>query len=183
MRARTPLPPGPRRVALALALAAAPFPGTAQMPGLPPAGTPGEALFEQGCAECHTPAGTERAPGVMLLNTLSPRSIVAALEDGVMRDEGAELTARQRVDIAEYLTGRAYVESALPEAAFCETRGLDGLDLGTVAWMGYGGDLAGTGFQPAERAGLDASSVPGLRLSWAFAFPDASQVRTKPTVV
>ena len=100
-----------------------------------------------------------------------------------MRDEGAELTARQRVDIAEYLTGRAYVESALPEAAFCETRGLDGLDLGTVAWMGYGGDLAGTGFQPAERAGLDASSVPGLRLSWAFAFPDASQVRTKPTVV
>ena len=35
----------------------------------------------------------------------------------------------------------------------------------------------------AERAGFSAADVPLLELRWAFAFPEASEVRTKPTVV
>ena len=60
--------------------------------------------------------------------------------------------------------------------------GLD-LDLGAIASMGFGGDLHATGFQPAESAGLSAADIPRLELLWAFAFPDASESRTKPTVV
>ncbi len=44
----------------------------------------------------------------MLLGALSPRAIVASLEDGVMRAEGAELTRKPRIGLTEYLTGRVH---------------------------------------------------------------------------
>ena len=141
------------------------------------------ALFEEACAGCHTAAGEDRTPGVMMLRALSPRAIVASLEDGVMQAEGADLTPGQRVRLAEYMTGRAYTREILPESAFCANRGWSELDLGAVSSMGWGGNLAATGFQTAEMAGLSADDVPDLELLWAFGFPDAAEVRTKPTVV
>lgn len=141
------------------------------------------ALFAEACATCHTAAGEDRTPGVMMLRALSPRAIVASLEDGVMQAEGADLTPEQRVRLAEYLTGRAFTREILPESAFCADRGWSALDLGAVSSMGWGGNLEATGFQAAEMAGLSADDVPNLELKWAFAFPDAAEVRTKPTVI
>ncbi len=141
------------------------------------------ASFEQLCGTCHTPAGEGRTPGVAMLRTLSPRAIVASLEDGVMQAEGADLTREQRVRLAEYVTGRAYAAETLPESAFCADRGWFEMDPGAVSSMGFGGNLAATGFQSAALAGLGAEEVPELTLRWAFAFPDAGEVRTKPTVV
>lgn len=142
----------------------------------------GAELFEERCAVCHTPAGTERAANPGLLAQLSPRAIVAALEDGVMRREGSAMTAEQRIQVAEYLTRRSYVAEAIPEAAFCADPEWTGLDPAAVSWMGFAGNLAGTGYQPAERAGLTASDVPDLRLKWAFAFPGGTNMRTSPAV-
>ena len=48
--------------------------------------------------------------------------------------------------------------------------------------MGFAGNLAGTGYQPPERAGLTASDVPDLQLRWAFAFPGGTNMRTSPAV-
>jgi polyvinyl alcohol dehydrogenase (cytochrome) len=140
-------------------------------------------LFDQSCAECHSTAQSGRTPSRFSLGSLSPRAIVAALDGGVMRREGAELSAEERIMLAEYLTGRSYSEALLPESAFCESAGPAPLALDRVSWMGFGGNLEGTGFQPEERAGLTAADVTGLELRWAFAFPDASETRTKPTVV
>ena len=142
----------------------------------------GERLFEERCASCHTPAGTERAAGPGLLGQLSPRAIVAALEDGVMRVEGSDLTPEQRIQVAEYLTRRSHVAEAIPEAALCADPAWAGLDPAAVSWMGFAGNLAGTGYQPPERAGLTASDVPDLQLKWAFAFPGGSNMRTSPAV-
>ena len=143
----------------------------------------GEQLFAERCATCHTPAGTERVLGAGLLQQLSPRAIVAVLEDGVMRVEGSSMTAEQRIQVAEYLTGRSYTAEAIPEAAFCANPAAwNGLDPSAVSWTGFAGNLAGTGYQPPERAGLDASGVPKLELRWAFAFPDGTNMRTSPTV-
>lgn len=142
----------------------------------------GARIFADECASCHTSAGDERTPGTELLNQLSPRAIVASLEDGVMRAEGAALSPRQRIRVAEYLAGRAHVEESFPAAAYCADAGWFPLDVGTVSWMGFGGNLSGTGFQPPRKAALDAADVPGLQLRWAFAFPDAGQVRTSPAV-
>jgi len=160
----------------------------AQVPDSParapiPAGADGAEIFAHSCADCHSTAQSGRTPGRFSLGSLSPRAIVAALEDGVMRAEGAGLTHEQIVLVAEHLTGRAYSRALLPEAAYCSDRGFAPLDVGAVSWMGFGGALEGTGFQSAERAALDASEVPSLELRWAFGFPEGSRVRTTPTVV
>lgn len=140
-------------------------------------------IFAESCVTCHNADQSGRTPSRASLAALAPRAIVQALEDGVMRAEGEQLTREQRVALAEYLSGRSFEESLLPESAYCSQRGWTPLDTDDVRWMGWGGDLAGTGFQPAERAGIDAADVPDLELRWAFAFPEASQARTKPTVV
>ena len=168
-------------LAAGLVASMVPGPSSAQDPGDREQGE-GARVFAEECASCHTSAGDERTPGTGLLNQLSPRAIVASLEDGVMRAEGALLSPEQRIRVAEYLAGRAHAEESFPESAFCTDAGWFPLDVGTVSWMGFGGDLAGTGFQPPPDAALDAADVPGLELRWAFAFPDAGQVRTSPTV-
>ena len=171
---------------LVLSLVAADPPAVhGQAPADPAAQDPaamGE-LFTSSCAECHSNAQSGRTPSRASLAALSPRAIVAALTDGVMRREGEPLGERQRILLAEYLTRRPYTAEPLPDAAYCSIRGPGPLDTRAVTWMGYGGNLEGTGFQTAERAGMTAPDVPSLRLRWAFAFPDAAQARTKPTVV
>ncbi|MBM4185015.1 MAG: dehydrogenase [Gemmatimonadetes bacterium] len=144
----------------------------------------GADLFAASCAQCHSDAQSGRTPSRASLGALTPRAVVAALSTaGVMSAEGESFTPEQRIALAEFLTRRPYEASVLPETAFCATRGFAPVDLQAIGWMGYGGDLEGTGHQSAARAGLRAADVPNLRLRWAFAFPDASQARTKPTVV
>ena len=143
----------------------------------------GVRLFATTCASCHSEAQSGRTPSRFSLGGLSPRAIVSALETGAMRAEGAALTREQRISVAEALTGRAFSRTVLPERAYCSTRGPAPLDVRAVNTQGFGGNLQGTGFQSAERAGLTAVDVTKLQLRWAFAFPEASQMRTKPTVV
>ena len=140
-------------------------------------------IFEESCAECHSSAQSGRTPSVFSLSSLSPRAIVSALEDGIMQSEGAVLSHDQRIMLAEFLTRRSYSETTLPETAFCSEPSTQAFDIELVSWMGFGGNLEGTGFQSTDRAGLAVSEIPSLELRWAFAFPDASEVRTKPTVV
>ena len=143
----------------------------------------GEVIFAESCAECHNSTQSGRTPSVFSLTSLSPRAIVSALEDGVMQSEGAALNRVQRIMVAESLTGRSYAETRLPETAFCSEQSAEVFDIESLYWMGFGGNLEGTGFQPSDRAGLTVSEIPSLELLWAFAFPDASEVRTKPTIV
>ena len=143
----------------------------------------GASLFESDCAECHSEAQSGRTPSRFSLNSLTPRAIVFALTDGVMRSEAEQLTDLQRVMLGEYLTGRTYSDDLMPADAFCSQAGPARLEVDDIAWVVYGADLPGTGFQPADLAGLSAADVPNLELRWAFAFPGASQVRTKPTIV
>lgn len=141
-------------------------------------------LFTETCAECHSGAQSGRTPTRFSLSQLTPRAIVAALgPGGVMRSEGEKLTEAQRIMLGEYLTRRTYTEDVLPPDAYCAGASRGRLAVDEIAWMGFGGDLEGTGFQTAARASLAADDIPNLELLWAFGFPDASQVRTKPTVV
>ncbi len=140
-------------------------------------------IFERQCATCHSTEQSGRTPSRFSLALLTPRAVVSALEDGVMRAEGARLSRDQRVAVAEFLTGRPLAADPLPDSAYCSTRGFAPLDLEAISWMGYGGSLEGTGFQAAARAGIDAADVPRLELRWAFAFPGATQARTKPAVI
>ncbi|MEQ1694156.1 MAG: c-type cytochrome, partial [Gemmatimonas sp.] len=142
-----------------------------------------ERTFAAVCAECHSESQSGRTPSRYSISGLSPRAIVESLENGPMKSQGESLTREQRVAIAEYISGRSYARAELPTQAWCAQRGPATLNLNAVGWMGFGGGLAATGFQSTARAGLSAADVPNLTLAWAFAFPDAVQVRTKPTVV
>ncbi len=154
-----------------------------QAPAPPAQSAAAAKIVQSQCATCHGTQQSGRTPSRFSLALLTPRAIVSALEDGVMRVEGASLTRDQRVAVAEFLTGRTMAADRLPESAYCATRGFAPLDLDAVTWMGFGGSLEGRGFQDAARAGIDAADVPRLELRWAFAFPDATQARAKPTVV
>jgi polyvinyl alcohol dehydrogenase (cytochrome) len=143
----------------------------------------GEQIFSATCAICHNSEQGGRTPTRFSVSQLSPRAIVTALTDGAMRAEGSALTPDERVAVAEYLTGATYSVNTLPDRAYCAKRGFGPLDADDIAWVGYGGNLEATGFQTGTRAGLAASDIPDLDLRWAFAFPDATQVRTKPAVI
>ncbi len=70
-------------------------------PRIDPATAPGRPLFEQHCAMCHM-GGVPKAPSPAFLAMVAPDSIVQSLTDGIMRTQGAALTAQQKIEVAEY---------------------------------------------------------------------------------
>jgi polyvinyl alcohol dehydrogenase (cytochrome) len=142
----------------------------------------GAALYKDHCALCHDRSAETRAPAPTALREMSPENIVHALESGVMQEQGRALAALQKRTVAEFLTGKT-IGQAGPEAKpnLCQASVnafRDGAN-----WNGWGADLANTRFQPAAKAGLDATEVPKLKLQWAFAFPNTFAANGQPTVV
>ncbi|MXY18360.1 MAG: PQQ-binding-like beta-propeller repeat protein [Acidobacteria bacterium] len=142
----------------------------------------GAAVFQAGCAACHTAGLNSRGPSPEALGQRSPEAIIDALMNGAMRLQGSRLSGAERRAVAEYLTGRAVGgELTVPETARCASspRLID--PLGVPHWNGWGG-AGNRRFQTAEQAGLTAAQVPDLRLKWAFGFPDTSVAWAQATV-
>ena len=167
-----------RASAMASALVAGAVPAAAQAPD-------GEVLFEQHCAACHLADVVPRALAIDNMRALPPAAIVGALTDGAMQQQGAELSPAERRTIAEFITGRTMAEDTEVAAGACaapssgEWPGLDGGPL----WNGWGVDVTNSRYQPGEHAGLAAADVPGLRLKWAFGYPNSATAQSQPTVV
>lgn len=165
-------------VAAALIAAA---PAAAQSPD-------GEALFAEHCASCHLANAVPRVLAIGNMRALAPETIVGALTDGAMQQQGSALAPAERRAVAEFVSGRPLAAGgdARPSGASgaCAADGAawPGLD-GGPSWNGWGTDVTNRRFQPADHAGLTAADVPRLRLKWAFGFPDASAAHTQPTVV
>ena len=162
------------RVLTSAALAALLLGAAAPLASASPAGTPSPdaaALYGTRCAACHDhPA--DRIPSRIMLSTYrTPEEIIAALTNGVMRQQAAGLSADDIRAVAVYLTGKEpiAVESD-PMANACTQHGA--LQPAAGDWSGWGRDLANTRLQP--QGGLAASDVPRLELKWAFAFPGRS---------
>ncbi|MBW2422330.1 MAG: PQQ-binding-like beta-propeller repeat protein [Deltaproteobacteria bacterium] len=142
---------------------------------------PRSALYASHCAACHSGSAAVRAPGVASFIYMSPRSLLAAMETGNMRPMAESLEPEQRRAIAEWITGRAVVETPLPRSAYCGNRPASGHR--DVGWSGWGGEPAATGFRSTEQAGLTADDVAKLELKWVFSFPDATQMRSQPALL
>jgi polyvinyl alcohol dehydrogenase (cytochrome) len=158
-----------RACAVALLLVAALQPGSGN--AAPVHSRDGSLLYQDRCATCHDhPA--ERTPSHVMLSTYrTPEEIVAALTNGVMRQQAAGLSTDEVRALAVYLTGKEPIASAIdPMANECPTHGP--VTPGPADWNGWGRDLANTRLQPQGR--LAASDVPRLELKWAFAFPGRS---------
>jgi polyvinyl alcohol dehydrogenase (cytochrome) len=145
-------------------------------------------LYKQHCAACHDASGATRAPAPAALKLMSPENIVKTLESGVMKDQGASLSAIEKQKVAEFLTGKAIgAARAVAAAGICPDAGKKEFsprfNLPGANWDGWGVDAENTRFQSAERAGLPSNQIARLKLKWAFAFPDTFTANGQPVVV
>jgi polyvinyl alcohol dehydrogenase (cytochrome) len=145
---------------------------------------PGEALFKQRCAACHSGIENARAPAPDVLRQRTPEAILTALVSGSMRVQGSRLSGPERRAIAEFVTGHA-MGGDVTGASSGKCRGAAPPFPGPASlpvWSGWGVGFENTRFQPAKQAGLAAEDVPNLKLKWAFGFPDATVAWAQPAV-
>jgi polyvinyl alcohol dehydrogenase (cytochrome) len=144
-------------------------------------------LFEQRCLTCHANSKIERAPDATVLRQFPPERIYEALTTGAMQVQAAQLTDEQKRSIAEYLGGRTLTDSRNADASSMPNHCAGNSHLqdspGQPAWNGWGVDGTNGRFQTAGPAALSAKDVSGLKLKWAFGFPNAMAMWGQPAVV
>lgn len=139
----------------------------------------GTRVYIASCQQCHDQNGDGHAPLREALATKPWEAILAALETGAMRAQGAQLTSEERRAVARYL-GKAGPIVPVAMTGHCPAGTKP--KTGTSAWNGWSPDERNTRFQPAKTAGLTAEQLPSLKLKWAFGFPDAITAYGQPTV-
>ncbi|MCC5884980.1 MAG: PQQ-binding-like beta-propeller repeat protein, partial [Gammaproteobacteria bacterium] len=142
----------------------------------------GEAIYSQACAHCHE-GQVARAPGRDMLEIMSPESVLRSLTVGVMQQEAAGLSPREREAVAEHLTGRSMALASSDPAPLCAEDTRTAFDFQRPpAASGWGFDPHNTRAIPDEVARLKPEDLNRLELRWAFAFPDASRARSAPGI-
>jgi polyvinyl alcohol dehydrogenase (cytochrome) len=142
----------------------------------------GELQYQLICAECHEGALLE-APQRAAFALYTPKRIVDVLEFGSMATSGMALTRQQKRNIAYYLSGKRYDEARTEAISFSCDSSLDSSSSLSqpVAWNGWGSESGNSRHQANETI-LNKNNVDRLELRWAFAFPDATRVRSQPVV-
>lgn len=143
----------------------------------------GAAVYQQHCAACHD-TGAGRAPARVILSYLTPEAIVAALTTGPMQAQGSALSAEEKKQVAQHLSGQdigaGQAAAAPPPPCPPEHAAFD--RMAVPAFAGAGLDLASTHSVTAKQAGLAAADAPKLTLKWAFGFPQANRARSQPAL-
>ncbi len=142
----------------------------------------GKKVFLSTCASCHKDTINSAGPAPGLLAGLSPRSVLAALTIGKMKVQAEKLSDDERKAVAQWITRTELKDNSIPKEMFT-VFSLDPHYVTKYDHSGWGGNLEGTGFRTEAQAGITNANVSSLQLKWAFAFPDATQVRCKPALV
>lgn len=141
---------------------------------------PGQLIYQKHCSACHE-GNVPRAPHNIVFRMSQPEDILLALNEGVMKQQGSELTKEQRVQVANYLAGSGDVSNIDRSMAMCEAP-IDISDAPTTSVAAWGVDERNHRFVDAKTAGLDRDNVDQLQLNWVFDFPGATRTRSQPTV-
>lgn len=145
------------------------------------AAMPGGEIYASYCASCHEAGGAPYL-NYNVLKEASPDYIVYMLSAGTMHVQGSHLTPKQRVQVAEFITGeklgaqRSVARPANPCSGAAPT-GFSG-----PGWSGWGASVDNARFQSAANAGLSADQVPHLKLKWAFGLRGGFTSYAQPTV-
>ncbi len=139
----------------------------------------GEAVYQKHCSSCHE-GNVPRAPHNIVFRMSPPERILEALESGVMKGQGAALSAEERVAVATYLAGSAPSHVADTKMKACPAGGTQQRGGATVS--SWGMDARNSRFVDAGTAGITPQTVGGLQLKWVFDYPGATRARSQPTV-
>ena len=141
----------------------------------------GAALYDKWCAQCHDrPDG--RTPSREALRQLTSVRILRTLDFGAMMTVAYTMRRDEREAVAAFL-GRPGPEPGPRESAFCADRTVTLTDENVAAWNGWSPSGDNARFARAAVARLEAASVPGLRLKWAFGFEGDTSAFAQPTVI
>ncbi len=179
----------------ALPVSAQTVPAAGQEPrlsgGRPVIGPPsGTVAFQKLCSKCHTAEGLSLGghaiPSVTALKALPPNRIYESMTTGSMAAEAASLDDRQKRDLAEFLSGRPFIDlegtGIAKMANRCATNPPLGDLAATPSWNGWSPGTGNARFQDADAARLSASDVPKLKLKWAFGLPGGGSTSSQPSV-
>jgi polyvinyl alcohol dehydrogenase (cytochrome) len=144
--------------------------------------TMGKMAFIQSCQPCHRDTMNSRIPAPAILSSMTARAVLAAMENGKMRQQASGLSALSRKAIAEWITNTQIKAVAIPKTAFTSFH-YSASTNSQNDYSGWGGDLHSTGFRSAAQAGINRKNLSSLKLKWTFAFPDATIIRSKPAVI
>jgi polyvinyl alcohol dehydrogenase (cytochrome) len=142
----------------------------------------GKQVFTTLCITCHKDSMKSNIPAITMLAGMTPRAVLAALDNGKMREVAEKLSEDQRKAVAQFITNKALIENNISQDVYTPFK-ISANYNDNFDYSGWGGDLEGTGFRTSEQAGINPSNVTSLKLKWAFAFPDATQVRCKPALI
>ncbi len=140
----------------------------------------GGTLYALHCGGCHD-GGQPRVPQRLALTHLAPDRIVAALETGTMRTQGADRTAAERRAIAAFLSGTAIGETPAPPALKRCANPAPAAAPNPSPWTGRGHTLVNDRYQ--RDGSLKAADVSKLRLKWAFAFSGDASAAVQPSIL
>ena len=142
---------------------------------------PGHAVYKEVCAACHD-GGMPKAPHESMISMMTPEAIVRALTTGIMKDNAAGLSGEQKVQVAEYLSGKKLGEAKVQEPPKCaaERAVFDVNDL--PVGRNWGLSPANTRLIPADARPLAKDDFARLKLKWAFAYPGANRARSQPSL-
>jgi polyvinyl alcohol dehydrogenase (cytochrome) len=141
----------------------------------------GAAVYAEHCASCHDQVDA-RIPTRAALAEMSAARILRTLDFGLMMSIAYTMKRDEREAVASFL-GKGADETVPPPGAFCapDKRILSGAS--RASWTGWSATHDNARYQPAERAGLDASDVARLELKWAYAFAGDVIAFAAPTIV
>ena len=142
---------------------------------------PGRPIFEEVCLSCHS-GQVPKAPHESMISMMTPEAILFALNDGIMRDEAALLSDKEKVQVAEYLAGREIGMGDMAVAPLCDGEAAV-FDFNRPPLSTYWGiQPSNRRSIPAEVAGLTVEDLPKLTFKWAFAYPGANRARSQPSL-
>ena len=143
----------------------------------------GAEVFQANCAACHSGSLSE-APKLASLKLLSKEDIVKTLRTGVMRNQADRLTKEQHEQLAAFISDGS--ESAAINdvvAGKCDEEYTAEIAEAKPVIGNWGMGLENKRYYDADDLKINAANVSGLKLSWAFAFPNATRARSQPTIV
>lgn len=148
----------------------------------------GAAIYKERCASCHDkPEG--RAPSLSAIKAMSGTAIYVALASGAMKTQAEGLSTPQIFSLLGYIAPTGGASTEAPDLTrTCKA----GASVGSAAFKaamnaprsnGWSTSATNSRYQDARSAGLTASTVPALKLKWAFNLGAVTMARSQPTIV